>query len=205
MRHPTQVLLAGLVASVVAFALPVGAGQKLSRDSKGALAEIMVGTIVAKEHVKLESAAGGAAVMGGLVGLNHAHKNKHSGQSELEGAVAGAVIAAGLTKAMEGSNKAVQFTIETNEGRMFKIVLEKGHGMTVGDCVSLENGKHANLHRVAAEMCDSRTSREEHDQFREGHRDEVDACEQAKDMVLSAKSERDTETAIRKMKIVCEH
>jgi uncharacterized protein (UPF0218 family) len=161
--------------------------------------------VVAKEKVKLESAAGSGAALGGMVGLSHAHKNKHSGQSELEGALAGAAIGAALTKAMEGSNKAIQFTIETADSRIFKIVMEKANGITIGDCVTVENGKHANLHRVAAEMCDHGAKREEHDEFRSDHADEVDACEKAKDLVVDAKTERETEAAIRKMKIVCEH
>ena len=121
----------------------------------------------------------------------------------LGAAVAGAIIGALVQKAAEGSNMADKYTVRLNDGRTVAIITEH-HDIQAGDCVSVEQGKHANIRRVSPVMCQDHQAVSTNQQIHGANVAEAEECHAAKQELLAAETEQEAEVAYRKMRAFCE-
>ena len=100
----------------------------------------------------------------------------------------------------------MQHTVRLNSGASVAVVTDH-HNIAVGDCVAVEQGRHANIRRVSAVMCndlaDSR--RPAYAPAHDANVREARECEQAKQEVLNAKTEEAIRLAHMRMRALCEN
>ncbi|MFQ5643601.1 MAG: hypothetical protein ACE5FQ_07865 [Thiogranum sp.] len=199
--NPRSVALSGLVALATAGCASQG-GE--NRDSLDSTIAVNYGTVATVTPVQLESDATRNATMGGLVGL--LTQARGSAGERLAGAAIGAAVSGLITKAAEGDNTANSFVIELTGGNTVKVVTEQ-QNIVVGDCVAVETGRHTNLRRVSPAQCSP--SRQAHPtvdaQISQYEQGQADACHQAKEELLKAKTEADINAFTRKVQVICDH
>ncbi|HHH44236.1 MAG TPA: hypothetical protein ENK49_08870 [Gammaproteobacteria bacterium] len=175
-----------------------------SRDSLDSTIAINYGTVTTVTPVKLQSDATRNATVGGLVGL--LSQARGSGTERLIGAAIGAAVGGLATRAAEGDNMANSFVIELTRGGTVKVVTEQ-QNIAVGDCVAVETDRHTNLRRVSPVQCS--TPRQAHPtidpQISQNEQSEANACHQAKEELLKAKTEADINALTRKVQVICDH
>ncbi len=164
-------------------------GQRSRADTNRVLS-VSYGEVIGVERVQLQSAAAGGAVLGGLAGLALGGSTRS--------AAAGAAIGGLGTRALEGSNQANEYTIRLTSGRDIRMVTQPT-SLRLGDCVSVEQGRRANLRRVSSVHCQGGAS-----EPTQAHRAEASACDQAKQSLVDAPDEEAMELAIRRIRILCE-
>lgn len=202
--------LSGWVALAMLVANPALAQRR------GDTISVNYGTVTGMETVQLESAARGGAVVGGVVGALRGRGR--SGGSQVRSAAAGAAIGGVGTRILEGSNEAMEYTVRLNAGRTVRVVTEPT-GTRMGDCVSVEQGRQANIRRVSSVHCETRDAVPTRAAApaaapapapapeptpTEAHIAEATACDQAKQQLLDAEEEEALELAIRRIRILCE-
>lgn len=170
------------------------AGQ--SRADTNRIISVNYGVVIGMERVQLESAAAGGALVGGVVGALRA-RGRSSG-SRARSAAAGAAIGGVATRILEGSNEAMEYKVRLNSGRDVRIITEPT-GTRIGDCVSVEQGRQANIRRVSSVHCEMMDA-----EPTPALTSEATACEQAKQQLLDAEDEQALELAIRRVRILCE-
>jgi hypothetical protein len=84
------------------------------------------------------------------------------------------------------------------------MVLEN-QAIRVGDCVSVEQGRHANLRRVSAVMCSTPASHPAYPAMHNANVQESAECNEAKQELLAANTEQATAIAYKKMQALCQH
>jgi outer membrane lipoprotein SlyB len=175
-----------------------------SRDSLNSTIAVNYGTIASVTPVKLQSNATRNATVGGLAGL--LTQARGSGSERLVGAAIGAAVGGIATKVSEGDNMANSFVIELTGGSTVKVVTEQ-QNIAVGDCVAVETGRHTNLRRVSQTQCNP--PRQSHPtidpQISQYEQGEADACHQAKEALLEARTEADINALTRKVQVICDH
>jgi outer membrane lipoprotein SlyB len=154
------------------------------------------GVVTATKPVQLESAAASGAVLGGIVGA--VRGRGRGGSSQARSAAAGAAIGGIGTRILEGSNEAIEYTVRLHSGSDVRIITEPT-GTRIGDCVSVEQGRQANIRRVSSVHCEMGDAVPT-----AAHRAEASACDQAKQGLLDAADEEAMELAIRRIRILCE-
>ncbi|MDH3830497.1 MAG: hypothetical protein OEU48_02435 [Gammaproteobacteria bacterium] len=176
----------------------------VSRDSLDSTIAVNYGTVSSITPVKLQSNATRNATIGGLAGL--LTQATGSGTERLAGAAIGAAIGGLGTKAVEGDNMANSFIVELSRGGTVKVVTEQ-QNIVVGDCVAVETGRHTNLRRVSPVQCNP--PRQPHasidSQISDNEQREANACHQAKEELLKAKTESDINALTRKVQVICDH
>ena len=176
----------------------------VSRDSLDSTIAVNYGTVSSVTPVQLQSNATRNATIGGLAGL--LTQARGSGTERLAGAAIGAAIGGLGTKAAEGDNMANSFVVDLNRGGTVKVVTEQTN-IVVGDCVSVETGRHTNLRRVSPVQCNP--PRQPHpsidSQISDNEQREANACHQAKEELLKAKTESDINALTRKVQVICDH
>jgi hypothetical protein len=77
----------------------------------------------------------------------------------------------------------------------------------MGDCVAVEQGRHANLRRVSPVMCDrmADANHPAYDDLHAANMAEADECEQVKQELLGATTEEQVNVSYQKMRALCEH
>ena len=175
-----------------------------SRDSLDSTIAVNYGTVSTVTPVKLKSNASRNATVGGLAGL--LTQARGSGSERLVGAAIGAAVGGIATKVAEGDNMANSFVIELTGGSTVKVVTEQ-QNIAVGDCVAVETGRHTNLRRVSQTQCNSlRQSHPTIDpQISQHEQGEANACHQAKEELLKARTEADINALTRKVQVICDH
>ena len=175
-----------------------------SRDSLNSTIAVNYGTVASVTPVKLQSNATRNATVGGLAGL--LTQARGSGSERLVGAAIGAAVGGIATKVSEGDNMANSFVIELTGGSTVKVVTEQ-QNIAVGDCVAVETGRHTNLRRVSQTQCNP--PRQSHPtidpQISQYEQGEADACHQAKESLLKARTEADINALTRKVQVICDH
>ena len=165
---------------------------------------VQYGTIQSIESVAMDSKVGTGAAVGGALGL--AAASRRSTGTQVGVAAAGALIGALVQNQRAANSKAEQYNILLNSGANVAIVTEH-HDLEVGDCVAVEQGRHANLRRVSPVMCGSmgNASHPEYSDLHEANMKEANECEQVKQELLNATTEEQVNVAYQKMRALCEH
>ena len=119
--------------------------------------------------------------------------------------VAGAAAGAGLGAlvAKETAGTAERFTVRLVNNSTIDIVLEN-QDVRVGDCVSVEQGTHANLRRVSSVLCSTPASHPAYSSMNAETMRESSDCVAAKQELLKAATTEQTDIAYKKMRALCE-
>jgi outer membrane lipoprotein SlyB len=190
-----------ILMSVVGVGLATpGLAQQATAADRNKVITVRYGTVLESEDVKLQGeAAGKGAVFGGLIGLYAGHDK--SGKNQRASAAAGAALGAIVARVAEGSHKAEAYTIRMTSGEVIKVIQDHGE-IGIGDCVSVEQGRTTNVRHVAAELCGGTPLRADV-AVAEHHKDQADACQQAKDQFLAASDAETLAVAEQKVKVLC--
>jgi len=187
LKHLASVVIGSL--SVMSFAA-----------EKGSLIQIDYGVVERVENVKLDSNMGKGVVAGGMIGAGTSGKHDRA-KHAAEGAAAMAI----LTAIADGKRKAHSYQIKLITGSVVKIVIESG-GIDVGDCVSVEQGKTANVRRVSSVYCEEpeQESLHHHPHVHAAAYEDAAECHSAKEIALHAKTEKEVDLALKKVRAFCE-
>ena len=195
-------MVAALATSIVLGGCETYGGTGSSRDS---LITVEYGTVRDVQRAEVQANTGRGAALGGLLGLAAAAGTGGSRNQQIAGAAAGALIGGLIQNQRVANNQTEEYTVQLNNGRTVRIATLH-HDLQVGDCVSVEQGEHANIRRVSPVMCNSVASAD-HPAFDDMHAAnvlEAEECEQAKQEVLNATTEQEVTIAHQKMRALCE-
>jgi hypothetical protein len=168
-------------------------------STRGEVISVVYGTVMQIEQVQMDPKYGTGALVGGGLGL--AAASRRSGTTQAGAAIAGALIGAMIQKSQAGT--ADKYTVRLNNGGTIQIVTEH-HDIRSGDCVSVEQGKHANLRRVSPIMCGSPQAHPDYQDMHEANVEESEECLATKQELLAATTETDADLAYKKMRAFCE-
>jgi outer membrane lipoprotein SlyB len=154
---------------------------------------ISYGVVESVQTVQHKASHAGGAVAGGVLGAIVAgprHRLLKVGAS----AAAGAAVQGAVT-----SGTSFQYRVRLIGGGE-SIVTTEQREIRQGDCVSIEQGSHANIRRVSNYHCEQSkpTPAPEH------HASIADACQSAKNELVKAESESEVNTAVKKVRVLCE-
>ena len=162
------------------------------------LIAIQYGTIEQVQEVQLKANFGSGVLLGGGIGaLATMH---YSAGTQALAAVGGALLGALVSK--ERAGKAEQYTIRLVNGNTVSIVSE-AHDLVAGDCVAVEQGRHANLRRVDPQMCNTPSAATTYPQAHAAEQQAAGDCAAAKQDMLKANTEQEAAVAYQKMKALC--
>lgn len=170
----------------------------LTGSSVNSLIAIQYGTVEQVQKVQLKAHYGSGVLLGGGIGALAA--SHYSGTSDALAAVGGALLGALVSKERAGT--AEQYTIHLVNGNTVSIVSE-AHDIDTGDCVAVEQGQHANLRRVDAQMCSTPSAATTYPQAHAKVQQAAGDCDAAKQDMLKATTEAETTVAYQKMKALC--
>jgi len=93
-----------------------------------------------------------------------------------------------------------------NNGASVAVITDH-HNIAAGDCVAVEEGRHANIRRVSSVMCNdlADTRRPAYTSTHQANVREAEECEQAKREVLNAQTEEAINLAHMRMRALCEN
>ena len=135
--------------------------------------------------------AGGAlagGIIGGLIG-----PRRHRGLRIVAGAGIGAAVQGSAT-----SGTLQEYSVKLISGSEVVISTEQ-QDIRSGDCVSIEQGDHANIRRVSSYHCETRNkSTEQH------HQEAANNCQVAKNELIKAETDQAITNAAKKVRILCE-
>ena len=188
-----RISLLGLVATLSAPVLAVD-----SRDMHQSIS-ISYGVVEAIDKKKVDSAAPGGAVLGGVIGAatsGHHHRGKHAAIGALSGGVLSAIL--------QGNRDAYVYQVKMANGGE-KAVMTEQNTARVGDCVAVEEGRLANIRRVAAAHCahHKHPARDDYMVKARAHENAAE-CHVAKEMALKATTEEEMDIALKKVSIFCD-
>lgn len=158
------------------------------------------GIVQSTQVVQLDSEAAKGALLCGAVGLWSANGKKKSKKwrNTLAGAAAGGVLKAHS----EGDRRGMEYVVATTSGTTIRIISDQSE-IRVGDCVTIEQtGKTANIRREPEAVCQP-DSQKVVQQLHEEFAEKASECMAAKQQLLDAKTDQEVDTALRKMKILC--
>ena len=169
-------------------------------STRNQVIDVQYGTIENIQQVQMDAAYGRDSIIGGALGLLAASSGSTGTQ------VAGAAVGAGLGAlvAKETAGTGQRYTIQLASGGDIAIVTEQ-KDLVVGDCVSVEQGKHANLRRVSSAMCSTDSSHPAYDAMHSSTKSEAAECHEIKQQLVNAKTGQETDIAYKKMRALCEH
>jgi len=150
------------------------------------------GTVKAIQTVQAQGKRAGGTMVGGLAGA--AIADDHRGL----GAIAGGLIGGGIQKHQTSKDTLQQYTVTLVSGGTVVIDTEQ-EDMIVGDCVVVEKGQYANIRRVSSINC-----KPEYQQNPEHHKTAASNCQKAKDELNNAKTDKEIEQAVIKVRTLCE-
>ena len=169
-------------------------------STRNQVIDVQYGTIENIQQVQMDAAYGRDSIIGGALGLLAASSG--STGTQIAGAAAGAGLGALVAKETAGTGQ--RYTIQLTAGGDIAIVTEQ-QDLVVGDCVSVEQGKHANLRRVSSAMCSTDPSHPAYDAMHSSTKSEAAECHETKQQLVNAKTEQETDIAYKKMRALCEH
>lgn len=160
---------------------------------------VQYGTVENIQQVAMAPDYGAGSVIGGALGL--LATMGHSGASQLGGAAVGAGLGALVAKETAGNG--VKFTVRLVNNSTIDIVTEN-QSIALGDCVSIEQGQHANIRRVSSVMCTTPPSDPAYAPMNAANVQESQECQEVKRELLNATTEQATNIAYKKMHAFCE-
>lgn len=199
-RVVLTLVMIGLSAFVAGCETYGGTGS-----SQNSLISVQYGVVQEVQKAEVDPNTAKGAALGGLLGLAVAAGTGGSTAQQAGGAAAGALIGGLLQHERAANSDAERYTVRLNGGSSVAIVTVN-HDIQAGDCVSVEQGQHANLRRVSPVMCNALADTG-HPVYAQVHQEnlvEASQCEQAKQEVLSATSEQQVNLAHQKMRALCE-
>lgn len=158
------------------------------------------GIVQSANMIQLDSDAAKGALLGGAVGLWSANgkKNSKKWRNALVGATAGGV----LKSRSEGDRRGMEYVVTVNAGTTIRIISDQSE-IRVGDCVTVEqSGNTANIRREPSITCQEK-SQEVVQDLQNEFVEEANECLAAKQQLVDAKSEKEVDTALRKVQILC--
>jgi outer membrane lipoprotein SlyB len=194
----TAVLSATLAIALVGCASTEPVAQSTNSMSNASIA-VQYGRIENIEQVALAPDYGAGALVGGALGLL-ATANR-SGASQVAGVAAGAGL--GALIAQEAAGSAEKFTVRLISNSTIDIVSEI-QDLALGDCVSIEQGQHANIRRVSSVMCLTSPSDPAYQPMNNSVVAESAQCLQAKQELMNATTMEQTDIGYKKMRAFCE-
>ena len=168
-------------------------------STRGEVISVEYGTVMQVEQVQMDPKYGTGALVGGGLGL--AAASRRSGTTQAGAAIAGALIGAMIQKSQAGT--AEKYTVQLNNRGTIQIVTEH-HDIEAGECVSVEQGKHANIRRVSPIMCGSPQAHPAYEEMHEANIEESEECLASKQALLAATTEQEADLAYKKMRAFCE-
>ncbi len=168
-------------------------------SSQNQVISVSYGTLENVEQVAMSPSYGKDAAIGGGLGLLAGSSG--STATQVGAAAAGALIGAFVAKQSAGT--ADRYTVSLVNGGTIAIVSEH-HDLVAGDCVSIEQGRHANIRRVSPAMCSTPSSHAAYGAMHSSVQQNSAECSAAKDELLKATTEQQTDIGYRKMRAFCE-
>jgi outer membrane lipoprotein SlyB len=168
-------------------------------STRNEIISVQYGRIENIQQVAMAPDYGAGALIGGALGL--LATATHSGASQVAGTVAGAGLGALVAKETAGS--AQKFTVRLVNNSTIDMVTEN-QSLALGDCVSVEQGQHANIRRVSSVMCSTPPSDPAYPAMNNSAVQESQECQQVKLELLNATTEQATSVAYKKMQAFCE-
>jgi outer membrane lipoprotein SlyB len=195
-----------LIATVVVGSIVTTACETPGGARPGTAMSVQYGVVQSVQEVQAEANTGGGAALGGLTGLAVAAGTGGSRNQQLAGAAGGALLGGLIANQRAANQQLKQHTIRLNNGASVAVVTDH-HNITVGDCVAVEQGRHANIRRVSSVMCNdlADTSRPAYTTTHQANVREAEECEQAKREVLNAQTEEAINLAHMRMRALCEN
>ena len=195
-----------VVAAVVAGSIVTTACQTSGGARPGTSMSVQYGVVQRVESVRAEANTGGGAALGGLAGLAVAAGTGGSRNQQIGGAAAGALLGGLIANQHAAGQQLEQHTVRLNNGTSVAVITDH-HNIVVGDCVAVEQGRHANIRRVSPVMCDelADTRRPAYASTHRANVNEAEECEQAKREVLDAQTEEAIRLAHMRMRALCEN
>lgn len=169
-------------------------------SSRDQVIVVQYGTVENVQQVAMSPSYGKGSLIGGGLGLLAGSSG--STATQVGAAAAGALIGAFVAK--ESAGTADRYTVSLVNGSTVVIVSEH-HDLVAGDCVSIEQGKHANIRRVSPVMCSTPSSHPAYGAMHSSVQQESSECATAKDQLLKATTEQETDIGYRKMRALCEN
>lgn len=160
---------------------------------------ISYGVVESVQKKKVDSNALGGAALGGIVGAATSGHH-HRGKNAAVGALAGGL----LTAIMEGKRAAWAYRIQMVDGGEKQIITEQEDARE-GDCVSVEEGRLANIRRVASVHCEHHQHVAMQDYMvRSKAHESAAECHVAKEGALKADTEEEMDIALKKVRVFCD-
>jgi hypothetical protein len=176
-----------------------------SAQRSGESMSVQTGVVVAAQAVNLQSAVGRGAAVGGVVGLAATSSNRSSSRRARNAAI-GAGTGALISRRAQGSLDGMQYTIEVGPGSQIIVVTDQTQ-VRVGDCVNVEQAGSgtANVRRVSEALCEAVFAGDQVDDELQAYMtQEADMCLQAKERLMEAETDEAFETAMRRVKFLCD-
>ena len=168
-------------------------------SSRNSLIAVAYGTVQNVQQVQMKPNYAEGSLIGGALGLLAA--SGYSSGSQALGAAAGAGLGALVSKETAGT--ANQYTIMLVNGNTVSVVTDPKE-IDVGDCVSVEQGDHTNIRRVSAAMCNTPPSHPAYPDMNASVVQISSDCATAKQQLLKAATEQETNIAYKKMQALCD-
>lgn len=192
------------ITTAVVFAALLFPADRAEAQRAGQSMTIQTGVVIGAQAVNLQSAAGRGAAVGGVVGLAATSRNRSTSRrirNTAIGAGTGALIARGA----EGNLDGMQYTIETGPGSQIVVVTDQTQ-VRVGDCVTVEQAGTGttNVRRVSDALCEAAFAGQVDEELQAYMTQEADLCLQAKERLMEAETDEAFETAMRRVKFLCD-
>ena len=168
-------------------------------SSRNQVISVQYGTVENVQQVAMAPSYGASSLIGGALGL--LATGGRSNLTKVAGTAAGAGLGALVAKETAGT--AERFTVRLVNNSTIDIVLEN-QDVRVGDCVSVEQGTHANLRRVSSVLCSTPASHPAYSSMNAETMRESSDCVAAKQELLKAATTEQTDIAYKKMRAFCE-
>ena len=199
--HKSVLLATVAIGSIVMTACETPGGAR-----PGTAMSVQYGVVQSVQEVQAAANTGGSAALGGLAGLAVAAGTGGSRNQQLAGAAGGALLGGLIANQRAANQRLMQHTVRLNNGSSVAVVTEN-QNIDVGDCVSVEQGRYANIRRVSSVMCNelADTRRPAYTSTHQADVQEAQECEQAKREVLNAQTEEAIRLAHMRMRALCEN
>jgi outer membrane lipoprotein SlyB len=192
--------LLSVLSATLAFSLVGCAGtDPMTGSSQNQLISVQYGRVQNIQQVAMAPDYGAGALIGGALGLLAASTG--SSATQVAGAAAGAGLGALISKETAGT--AERFTVVLVNGSTIDIVTEN-QDIRTGDCVTIEQGRHANIRRVSPVMCSTPPSNPAYQSMNNADLKESSECQEAKQELLKATTVEQTDIGYKKMRAFCE-
>ena len=174
--------------SLVVSTMMLGGGAALAQQA-GQSVMLQYGTVSAVGTVHNDGKRAAGTAIGGLAGGLIAKDHRGLGM------LAGGLIGGGIEK-HHTAGTLNQYTVRLMTGATM-VVNSDQNDLIVGDCVVVEQGQYTNVRRVSSINCHL-------SQTPEHHVSAANNCQLAKDELNSAKTDKEIESAVIKVRTLCE-